>query len=505
MPANDSAGLTPKECVKLLAKHRHRWMTPALICTVLAAGYSLVMSRYWQATQGLVVRQEVSSSETGPLGKFPDLYQMRSFQETILELAKSRQVISATIQRVAERESGGTADPATDKQVEKFRKRLTMLPPGGAEFGKTEVFYLGVEDTNRERAIQLVGELSNQLDNRLRELRDEKSQNLVDELREQVNLATAAQQEVTNHLLEFEANVGADLGELRMLHSANSGQSDLRQRAVQLEQEFRQEAVRLREAETLHKVLSTALSEPDQLVALPNSLLASQPTLTRLKNGLFDAQLRLAEVRGTRTSDHPKVQAAREGVEQVQRDLHRELEVAADGVMVELDLSRQRHANLQARLQQLNTRLSKLAGLRAEYSNRVAAVENSRLALDEARKKLTEARAQQAAAATASLVTPIDRPDAGTSPVGMRRAGVVLLGGLGGLIFGLGWTFLTVTPPTKPVQPSFTESARPAAPVASSPARPVAATAATAADESKRPKYEFPAGVTYTPYGTSTK
>ena len=495
MPATTTDGLTPKECIKLLVEHRRRWMTPAIVCAVLATGYALVMPRYWQANQALVVRQEVTSSESGPMGKFADLYQMRSFQETILELVKSRQVISATLEAVAARDSDAPA-AATEKQIAKFRKRLTMLPPGGAEFGKTEVFYLGVKNTNRDRALQLVGELSRQLDTRLRELRDQKSQSLVSEVEQQVNLATAAQDEVTRKLLEFEREVGPDLGELRMLHSANSGQSDLRQRAVQLEQEYRQEDAKVREAELLLQVLTAAQKEPENLVALPNSLLASQPTLTRLKNGLFDAQLRLAEVSGTRTDDHPKVQAAREAVEQVRQDLYRELKVAANGVSVELGLSRQRHASLQTRLQMLNERLRGLAGLRAEYSNRVAAVENSRLVLDQARKKLTEARAQQAAAASTELVTPIDQPDAGTHPTGLGRTSVVLLGGLGGLIFGLGWTFLTVTPrvPTKP-------SSTTASVAAATPAKPTSRPSET----SETTALEFPSGVTYTPYNSSSK
>ena len=493
MNSSNSAGLTPRDCIKLLAEHRHRWIKATLVCAVLATAYSLVMSRYWEATQALVVRQEVTASESGPIGRFADLYQMRTFQETILELAKSRQVIAATIQEVDTLEAGEPVDPPSDKAIEKFRKRLSMLPPGGAEFGKTEVFYLGVKDTDRDRAIQLVDTLSRKLDIRLRQLRDEQAQSLIDELDQQVQLASEAQAQVTTALLEFESTVGRDLGELRMLHSANSGQSDLRQRAVQLEQESRLEAAKMSEAEQLLTVLNSALHEPDHLVALPNSLLNSQPTLTRLKNGLFESQLRLARLGGTSTEDHPKVIAAKEAVQQIRRDLHTELKVAVQGVEVELELSRQRHTNSKNQLDTLNDRLGKLAGLRAEYSNRVAAVENSRKVLDQARQQLTEARAQQASASATSLVTAIDRPDAGSSPAGMRRASVVLLGALGGLVIGLGWTFLAV-------EFSAPESTEPSA-TASTPTQPT---------PRQRPTQQvntpiFPTGVTYTPYYPNAK
>ena len=42
-----------------------------------------------------------------------------------------------------------------------------MRPPGGAEFGQTEVFYLSVLDHNRDRAAALVAALIDQLELRM--------------------------------------------------------------------------------------------------------------------------------------------------------------------------------------------------------------------------------------------------------------------------------------------------------------------------------------------------
>lgn len=446
MTASNPAGLTPAECVRLLAEHRQRWIVPTLVCAVLAAAYALVMTRYWQATQAVVVRQEVTTATTGQPGKFADLYEMRTFQETILELAKSRQVIAATLRAVAQAD----ANEPTDQAVESFRERLSMLPPNGAEFGKTEVFYLGVKDKHREQAVSLVRELTRQLDARLRQLRDEQAQSVIAELEKQVELATASQEFQTQRLAEFESEVGSDLGELRLLHSAVSGQSDLRQQAVELESESRVSAAKVHESEQLLVVLKLAQKDPQQLVAMPSSLLTSQPTLRRLKDGLVDAQLRAARLGSTRTENHPQVQAAIAAVEQIRQDLHDELEVAVSGIQIELDLSRSRYIDLKDQLHQIDVRLARLAERRAEYSNHVAAVDNSRQVLDQSRKQLIEARAEQVAANSASLVTVLDQPDGGTHPVGIGRASVLLVGTVGGLILGLGWTFLTVTP-TAPV------------------------------------------------------
>jgi len=446
MSSTNPAGLTPNECARLISEHRRRWMIPTLACAVLATAYALVMPRYWQATQALVVRQEATSSATSQPGKFSNLYEMRTFQETILELVKSQRVIEATLRAVAQAESGDSAKDPTAKEIETFRKRLTMLPPDGAEFGKTEVFYFGVKDKSRERAELLVSELTRQLDSRLRRLRDDQAQSVIAELEKQVELSTAAQQAQTERLAEFESEVGADLGELRMLHAAASGQSDLRQQVVQLESESRKSADSVHEAEQLLVVLKLAQKNPEQLVAMPSSLLNSQPTLSRLKGGLIEAQLRAARLGGTRTADHPQVKAAHEAVEHIRQDLHNELQVAIRGVQVELDLSRARYIDLKDQMHSIDVRLAGLARRRAEYSNRVAALENSRKVLDQARKHLTETRAEQVAAHSASLVTALDKADAGTHPIGIGRTSVLLVGTIGGLILGLGWMFLTVTP-----------------------------------------------------------
>jgi uncharacterized protein involved in exopolysaccharide biosynthesis len=461
MNSSTPSGLTPAECVRLLAKHRRRWIAPTIVCAALAAAYALVMTRYWQATQALVVRQEVTTATTGQHGKFTDLYEMRTFQETILELAKSRQVIAATLQAVGPADAG---EP-TDRDVDSFRKRMSMLPPGGAEFGKTEVFYLGVKDEDRDRAIRLVRELTRQLDVRLRQLRDEQAQSVIAELEQQVDLAARSQQFQTQRLAEFETEVGSDLGELRLLHSAASGQSDLRQQAVELENESRVSSAKFHEAEQLLVALKMAQQDSNELIAMPSSLLASQPTLRQLKDGLVDAQLRAARLSGTRTENHPRVQVAYDAVSQVRTDLHDELQVAVRGVQIELDLHRNRYIDLKNQLHEIDVRLAKLAERRAEYSNRVASVDNSRQVLDQARKQLIEARAEQVAANSASLVTVVDQPDGGTHPAGIGRTMVLLAGTVCGLLLGLGLTFLTVTPNAPVERPWTFEIEQPEPPV----------------------------------------
>ncbi len=456
-----SAGLTPQECLQLLIKYRLRWIVPTIACAVLATGYALVMSRYWQASQALVVRNEVSAPSSRQPGKFSDLYEMRTFQETIFELAKSRQVLAATMKLVEESETGEIAKEPTTKKINVLRNRLKLSPPDGAEFGKTEVFYLSVKDKNRDHAVRLVDELCQQLDQRLRQLRNNQAESIITELEMQVELSSAALKIETAKLEAFETEVGSDLGELRMLHSASSGQSDLRQQTVTIETEYRRSTQEVRQIEQLLTVLRSTQDSPEQLIAMPSTLLISQPTLRSLKDGMVAAQLRVARLAGTRTPEHPQWKAATKAVEQIREDLHNELQVAIQGLEIELGLNRERTKSLSVRLADVQRRLIGLAQHRAEYTNRLAAVENSRAVLTQTRKQLSEIRAVQVAAQNTRLVTPLDRPEVGDYPVGIGRASVVLVGTFGGFAFGLGFLFFTVAP--TPIAPEYT-TAKPTSP-----------------------------------------
>jgi len=464
------ASLNLVEILRLLLTYRRRWLVPAVACTVLALGYALVMPRYWQASQAVVVRQEGTVSADHP-GEFSDLYQMRTLQETILELAKSRQVVAATLQSVAKNEGRLLSTAPSESQIESLRKRLRMLPPQGAEFGKTEVFYLSIKDTDRQRAIRLVNELSRQLDRRLCELRNEQADSLISEFEKQQELALASHNAQTKQLAAFETQVGADLGELRMLQSASSGQSDLRQQVLTLQNESLKTKAQVQQSQQLLEVLKAAQREPEQIVAMPTTLLASQPTLQRVKEGLVEAQLTTARLIGTRTVNHPHVLAAMDSEQQVRSDLHDELQVVIDGVEVELALGRSWQAGLQTQLDGIQQRLSRLAEQRAEYSNHLSSVEESRAILAQAQQSLNKVQAARVATESASLVTLIDKPETGQYPQGPGRTTVVAAGGVAGLMLGLGLVFLTVSPTPAPSESRHSPSSYEASTLATAPVR----------------------------------
>jgi uncharacterized protein involved in exopolysaccharide biosynthesis len=439
--------LQPADFVRLFRSHWRWWAIPAVVFAVAAGLYSFVAPRNWQAAQALVVRPEVARVSEERLGKFADLAEMKTTQETILELAKSQIVVQATLREVGPPISYRRPEAwPSALDVEDFRACIDMRPPGGAEFGKTEVFYLSVKDTNRDRASALVVALCGQLEQRLQEIRDQSAQGMIAELERTVDMASGDLNVRTEQLSAFEAKVGADLAELRNLNAEVGGQGEIAQERQAIEAERRTNEARKNENERLLKLLVAAQKDPQQLLATPNSLLVSQPSVSQLKNAFVNAQLHTAELLGSRSEQHPFVIAARESENLIRTQLNREVAVAIRGLEVDIELCADREKSLSGKWDAARERMSNLAGARAEYSNLVAAVQNHTRLVEAARKNLADARARQAGAHSASVISRIDGVEAGVRPVGPARKTVAAAGGFGGLLFGFGLVFLFASP-----------------------------------------------------------
>jgi uncharacterized protein involved in exopolysaccharide biosynthesis len=430
----------------LLRSNTRLWAAPAAAGFVLAAVYSLIAARDWQATQALIVRPEAASVSDEGLGKFSDLSEMKTLQETILELAKSQGVIEATLAQIGDANGEQPAGWPTALDIEEFREQIDMRPPGGAEFGKTEVFYLSVNDPNRVRAAKTLATLCDELESRLQNLREQRAQGMIAELKRAVALAEADLATYTRQLSAFEAKVGADLPELRNLNNTVGGQGEISQELQAIETERRANEALRRENVRLLALLEAAASDSQQLLATPNSLLRSQPAVNRLKNALIDAQVRTANLLGSRQEKHPLVVGARAAEESIRGQLHAEIGTAIEGLKVELALNGDREESLLKKWLAARARIGRLAESRAEYANLVAAAENHTRLVEGARKNLADARARQAAAHSASVIARIDGVDTGVYPVGPSRKTIAAAGGVGGLILGLGLVFLFATP-----------------------------------------------------------
>jgi uncharacterized protein involved in exopolysaccharide biosynthesis len=439
--------IQPADIIRILRTHVRWWAIPTVVCAVVAAAYSLAAPRQWRASQALIVRPEAASVSDERLGKFTDLSEMKTLQETILELAKSQSVVQATLRAVGPPRSYRHPDKwPTQLDVEDFRDVVDMRPPGGAEFGKTEVFYISIRSNDRNRAGALVAALCTQLEARMQELRDQRAQSMIAELQKTVAMADGDLATQTARLSTFEAKIGADLSELRNLNADVGSQGEVAQQLQAIDAERRANEARHRENQRLLRLLVAAEKDPAQLLATPNTLLVSQPAVSQLKNALVNAQVRTANLLGTRAEQHPFVVAARESEQLIRAQLNSEIGVAIRGLEVDIELNAEREVSLTAKWNAARARQSRLAESRAEYASIVASVQNHTRLVEAARKNLADARARQAGAHSASVISRIDGVETGVRPIGPGRKVVVAGGGMGGLILGLGVVFLFASP-----------------------------------------------------------
>src|SRR5688572_3892545 len=139
------------DLIELFSHHRRLWIVPTLLVTAVALIYSVVRQATWEASQALVVRNEAHASGQRP-GKFAVPEEMKTVQETILELVKSDSVLKHALSQVGTSNSASTIAAPNDCDIAALRDAVKLSPPNGTEFGKTEMFYLRVKAEDRRRA-----------------------------------------------------------------------------------------------------------------------------------------------------------------------------------------------------------------------------------------------------------------------------------------------------------------------------------------------------------------
>jgi uncharacterized protein involved in exopolysaccharide biosynthesis len=437
--------VTLREIVTTLRKQMAWWLVPTVFGTLAAAGHAVLRQPAWRASQALLIRDEAAGSLSRQ-GRFDNPEAMKTALETIHEIVRSRLVVEAALRKIGPPAHASAEAWPLPAHIEQGQAALDLTAPKGAEFGSTEVIYLAATAPSPDRALEFNAAVCQELDARLRELRNTRAASIIAELQKSVAVAQADLDRATASLQSLEAEVGSDLGELRTLNEQGAGDSNLRTALNQIKEELRLARTN-HEANQQHLAhLTSARERPDELLGMPNRLLETQPALQRLKEGLIDAQLRTAEILGKMNERHPVAQAAVASEAQVRQDLRDELESALAGVRADLEISRGLVESLEGQLAEVHSRLDRLAALRAPYSNLAAEVAHRSQILDAARRDLADAQGSQAAAQTASVISLIGEADAGDRPVGPGKTLTTFGGMAGGLAAGLGLVFLRWAP-----------------------------------------------------------
>ncbi|MGH7139958.1 MAG: hypothetical protein ACREHD_29820, partial [Pirellulales bacterium] len=156
---------------RFLWAYRWRWLLPAVVIGGLTCVYAAVKRDRWEASQAVSVRNETTGG-AATTGEFKLEDEMKTTQETVLELARSRPVLSAALADVGPPDHWhGNARWPTLSDVDDLQDVLKLTPPKGAEFGKTEIFYVKLRDRERDRAVRLLDRLCHHLSESFGELR----------------------------------------------------------------------------------------------------------------------------------------------------------------------------------------------------------------------------------------------------------------------------------------------------------------------------------------------
>lgn len=447
MSPNHHAGRTESGILPLLRRYRGRWLLPTLVIGGLSCVYAVVKRDQWEASQTVTVRNEAATGEMKP-GEFALEDKMKATQETLLEIARSRPVLAAALADVGPaQDRRGTAPWPSEDDVDDLQDVLRVSPPKGAEFGKTELFYIKLRDRQRDRAVRLTDRLCVHLEKSFGELRDSRAAGMIAELSEIVSLSSSELDRAQQRLGDMERNVGSNLVELRMLEQSPAGVSELNRELNEAENEVRQARTRQSLNRSILKLLRDAQQEPQLLVAAPNTLFEAQPNLKRLADGLVDVQLKTSSLLGVMVERHPQVVASRQSEEMVRRKIFSELSLALHAIEAENQLADGRVEYLENELADMRQRMSEVAGLRVDYASLSSDVAHRRTLLETAERQLADVRATQAVARKYSLIDRIGTPNTGSHPVGPGRLLIALAGIAGGLIAGLGIMVITMPVP----------------------------------------------------------
>lgn len=427
------------------------WIGTTALFGTLGILYILLFKQdQFLASQAILVRDEANGAVMR-LGRFQSQAEMKAAQETILEMAKSHQVVREALEKIGPEAKGismgwaAESFPST-RQIEEFAKEsISIHAPKGTEFGVTEVIYIDIKSSTRQRALALNKALCDALESRLQQVRTVRADSVIAELSYARDAAKAELKISTDKLHVMEREAGTDLSDLRGMTDMIAGGSSARLEYDQIKNELRQTEQTVQQLQSDLDLLRKAIEDPASFVIAPSSLLNSQPGLKRFREGLVDAQLGSSQLSGKFTEEHPLVIASNSAQNTIIQRFSRELRASIESIEADIAVMERKRERLEGQRVTLERRLSQLADRRALYANLAADVKSRNAILENAERELAEAAAARDSSKSTSLLTRLDAPIVSDKPIGPGKTMLAVVCTGAGLAFGLGIVFL-ITP-----------------------------------------------------------
>lgn len=441
-PLRSQAPVSWKHFRDLLVLYTPLWLGAAVAFGALGATYALLRTDHFLARQPLVVRDEANSA-VDRLGRFADASALRAAQETVLDIAHNRNVVAAAMQEIGHPNADASADWPTVSDIDDaIEQSVNVIAPQGEEFGGTEVIYLQTKAESQQRAVAFCNAMFKNLTNHLRKVRQVRADSVIKELTYTRDLAKDKLDNVAEEMRQMESLLGEDLGDLRNLIDAISGDSATRRSLETARQKLQEEEVKLRKMQSLLDLLVQGAKDPDQLLINGDDMLRSQPSLQRLKEGLIDAQLQASKLVGVYTKENPKRKAAEATEREIRHRIVQETQSVINAMQPALAVQTAETKKLAEQVNKLTEKLANLAEARTTYADIDADLRNRQQQLANAEQRLAEAEANRQAALSTSLVASLGDPIVTDKPVGPGGTTITLGSVVAGLLFGLGTVFL---------------------------------------------------------------
>lgn len=440
---------TAKHIVLALVRYAPVWIISTITFGALSVFYVLlVKADHWEATQAIMVREEANNAVLGN-GKFESSTSMKAAQELVLEISKNPKVVRDALVVLGPRPSWfGTSNWPSKSTVDGYAKdAIFVKAPKGLQFGDSELIYLATRAESPERATKFNEALLESLSNHLQTVRAARAKSVTEELETARDAARQQLAQATEAINEIERRFGTDLSDLRSLSDGASTSTNSRIMLDQVKAEIRQAENQREKLLADQKLLEDAIRDPEGFIAAPGDIINSQPGLKRLREGFVDSQIAVSQLSSKYTDKHPSFLAAQETEKEIADRLLAELVATLDQVSTTSRTSEQNLLRLVEQQNQLEDRLDRIADVRANYSNLIVDFQTRSKILQETEQSLAQATASHDAASQTSLVTPVDSPIVGDSPVGLGKAAIVLICTFAGMLCGVGMVFFISPPP----------------------------------------------------------
>lgn len=471
---------------------RYGWLVALLTLSsgAAAGGYAFVSPRNWMAHQTLVVRDEILGTPNRP-GRFDSAEQLRSAQETVRTVARSREVISSVLSQVEPPPGYTDSEWPSQEYLEDYGANISISAANGAEFGQTEVVVLSVKDRSAERAAQIVAYLTHELSLHLSQLRDARFGSMEQELGSGLEVAQESVDQASLELSRIERELGADLSEMRSMNDPSGSEGPLRRQLGTTRQDIVTAQQRLGDLSTQLTYLQELAADPASIVSTPESILVLHPELRRLKESMIDSAVTLSRQLAQYDASHPRVLGAEAANRALSAELRIQLDSAVKGTEFEREIVNARLVELKNIELDLTQRISNLSAARVDYSDAIHRVDRRKTELARIESELTEIQAAREAASRSGVIAPIGPPKADTRPVGPGRSIIAVAGAGAGFILSVAIIALLFDPRSLSKQGSVeTNTAIPHEQPAATrrPAPAAAPVASPATSESRNPE-----------------